>query len=187
MAVGHCLYYSEDLHQIIKPQNSRVKCCMIRKIFCLSIMKLRKINVDSVTVVQSLFYGKNSTHRCWGQCLQLLVGKESAWVCPDERVELVLPLKCRASAAGTGANECLPGQLEKHVWFSLIDDPLVICTLNPKSLLINAIWASILYDNQVKSQQHGVSKPSMWEVCLSTCKPSTSRLFHALFLQFASC
>lgn len=78
-------------------------------------MKLGKISLDSVTVMQSSFYEKNSYHQCWGQCLQLLVGKESASVCPDERVEPVLPLKCRASAAGTGAGECRPGQLEKQV------------------------------------------------------------------------
>lgn len=100
----------------------------------------------------------------------------------------MLPSKCRASAAGTGADEGLPGQLEKQVGFSPIDDALVILTLNPLSLFINTTWASIFFMiNQVKSQQHGVSIPSRCEVCLGTCKPSASRLFHALFLQFASC
>lgn len=53
-----------------------------------------------------------SYHWGWVLCPQLPAGRGSAWVCPDERAEPVMPLKYTASAAGTAANGCPPGQLE---------------------------------------------------------------------------
>lgn len=60
--------------------------------------------------------------RCWGRRPRRPAGRESAGVCPDGRAEPALPLECTASAAGTGAGGCPPGQLgQGQVWFSPVD------------------------------------------------------------------
>lgn len=53
-----------------------------------------------------------SYHWGWVLCPQLLVGRESAGVYPDEKAGTVQPLKYTVSAADTSVNERPPGQLE---------------------------------------------------------------------------